>query len=240
MRRFIDLHLRPPIGGFEELERMLHLASELGYSGVAVAAGRPLPRPLMDLCEGRGLDLISRIDLRPRSAGELTAQLRRVRRRFEAVAVECLTKAVARQAARDHRVDLLDFPSSVSTRGRVRFDRPEAVLASGSNCAYEINVSDILRRGPTAAAKLLSIMRREIENARRHEVPVVASSGADSPMMMREPRGLAALLHLVAVGGEEGLEMVSSTPRRLVEENVRKLGPGFIAPGVRVVGRGAR
>lgn len=234
MRRFIDLHLRQPAGGSDELELMLRLSAEQGYSGVAVAS-KTTHQQLGDLCLELGLDLISRIDLRPRSARELTASLRRVRRRFEIVAVDCRSKAVARQAAKDHRVDLLDFPASISTRAKVWFDRQEAVLASGANCAYEINVSDLLRVGPAAGARLLSVIRREVENARRHGVPVVVSSGADARILMREPRGLAAMVDLVDVGEEEGLDMVSSNPWRMVEVNRGKLSPSFIVPGVRVV-----
>jgi RNase P/RNase MRP subunit p30 len=235
MRRFIDLHLRHPASGTDELESMLRFAAELGYSGVAVASDRVLPERLKRLGGELSLDLISRINLRPRSANELTATLRRVRRRFEVVSVDCLSKAVARQAAKDHRVDLINFPASTSARRRVWFDRHEASLASGANCAYEFNASALLRQGPVKSARLLSIIRREIENAKRNDVPIVVSSGADSRLLMREPRGLAALLDLVDVEEESGLDMVSSIPWRIVEVNRGKLAPGFVAPGVRVV-----
>lgn len=235
MRRFIDLHLRHPASGTDELESMLRFAAELGYSGVAVASDRVLPERLKRLGGELSLDLISRINLRPRSAKELTATLRRVRRRFEVVAMDCLSKAVARQAAKDHRVDLINFPASTLARRRVWFDRQEASLASGANCAYEFNASALLRQGPVKSARLLSIIRREIENAKRNDVPIVVSSGADSRLLMREPRGLAALLDLVDVEEESGLDMVSSIPWRIVEVNRGKLAPGFVAPGVRVV-----
>lgn len=235
MRRFIDLHLRHHASGADELESMLRLAAELGYSGVAVASDMGLPERLKILCGELRIDLIRRIDLRPRSAKELTADLRRVRRRFEVVAVDCLSKAVARQAAKDHRVDLLNFPAFTSTRAKVWFDHQEASLASGANCAYEFNASVLLRQSPVKSARLLSIIRREIENAKRTDVPIVVSSGADSRLLMREPRGLAALLDLVDVDDESGLDMVSSIPWRIVEVNRGKLAPGFVAPGVRVV-----
>lgn len=235
MRRFVDLHLRQPDDSGDELKQMLGLAAEMGYSGVAVSSCKASVNVLRNLCRELDLDLISRVNLRPRSARELTASLRRVRRRFEVVAVDCRSKGVARQAAKDHRVDLLDFSASISTRSKVWFDRQEAVLASGANCAYEINASDLLRHGPTASARLLSIMGREVENAKRHEVSVVVSSGADSRLLMREPRGLASMLDLLGVEEEESLDMVSSIPWEIVEVNRGKLASGFISPGVRMV-----
>ena len=62
--------------------------------------------------QNRGLDLASRVDLRPRSQNELVGLLRRLRRRFEIICVLCESKEVARQAAKDRRVDLLNFPLS--------------------------------------------------------------------------------------------------------------------------------
>jgi len=235
MRRFIDLHLRQPDASMDELEQMLRFAAEVGYSGVALSSKKPPSKRIGGLCRELDLELISRVDLRPRSARELTAYLRRVRRRFEIVAVDCHSKGVARQAAKDHRVDILDFSPFVSTRSKVRFDRQEAVLASGANCAYEINVSDLIGKGSAVTARLLSIVRGEVENAKKHEVPVVVSSGASSCSLMREPRGLASLVDLVEIDEEESLDMISSIPWRIVEVNREKLAPGFVEPGVRVV-----
>jgi len=235
MRRFIDLHLRQP-NRAEELELMLRTAADTGYGAVAVAEGQANLSRASKSSGEIGIDLISRVDLRPHSDRDLSALLSRVRRRFEVVAVECGSKAVARQAAKDHRVDILVFSASLSTRAKTWFDDHEAVLAAESNCAYEINVGDLLLQGPVTVAKLLSTIRLEIENARKHGIPIVASSGADSHMLMREPRGLTALLDLVGVDEEVGLDMISRTPQRIVEVNRAKLSPSFIAPGVRRVG----
>jgi ribonuclease P/MRP protein subunit RPP1 len=236
MREFADLHLRPLPDDISELKKMLCSAVNLGYSGVAVTLNNTV-RGINEICQDMCLDFISRVDLKPRNAVELKSSLRHLRRRFEVIAVECLTKTVARQAAKDHRVDILNFSPFPSIRGRVQFDRQEANLASGSNCNYEVNTSDILNLPPPACARLLSIIRREIENAKRYEIPILISSGAESHRLMREPRGLAALLDLVGVGEEEGLDMISTVPWRLVELNRVKLSPKFISPGVRVVDR---
>lgn len=234
MRRFIDLHLRPP-PDTAEMEKMFVHAVELEFMGVAVTFDRKPSKSVRELALVLGLDLVSRVDLQPRNNSELTAMLKRMRRSFEIVAVECRSKAVARQAAKDHRTDILNFPVSVSARRRVGFDRQEASLASDANCAYEINVSDILKHGPMAASRLISLLRGEVENARKFNVPIVISSGAREPLLMREPLGLAAVADLFDAGEEEGLEMVSTSPWKLVEANREKLGAEFVVPGVRVV-----
>jgi len=226
MRDFIDLHLKPPR---ERAGEMLQRAAELGYRGVAVVGDhQDPPQGALDL------EVVSRIDLAPKNTQDLSYSLRRIRRKFEIVAVECRTKKVARQAAKDHRVDILNFtmpPSKNSTW----FDRQEATLASDNRCALEFNVSSLLELGPIQLARTLSRMRVELENAQSHGVPVVVSSGAGSPLQMRDPRGLASVLGLLGVDEDYGLKTISTNPWNMVNSNRAKLDPGYVNPGVREV-----
>jgi len=50
---------------------------------------------------------------------------------------------------------------------------------------------------------------------------------------MRDPRGLSAVLTLMSLDDEVGLDAVSKNPERIVGTNRGKLDPGFVAPGVR-------
>ena len=100
MRSFIDLHLKPP-EGIESLEAMLELASRLGFEGVGVVAGRTSSQTDRRSASARSLDVVGRVDLMPKDSWELTTLLRRLRRRYEVIAVECHSKSVARQAAKD-------------------------------------------------------------------------------------------------------------------------------------------
>ena len=234
MRRFIDFHIKAP-EDTGTLQSMLELGSKLGFKGLGIVAIGKISDSIKKDASELGVDLVSRVNLKPRNTRELTSTLSKIRRRFEIIAVDCRSKEVARQAAKDKRVDVLNFPSSYPDRKKVWFDRQEASLASGANCAYETNLSDILGKGPIVASGLLSIMRDEVENANRCNVPIVVSSGAAAPLLMRDPRGLAAILCLLGMEEMEGLDAVSTNPWRLVEMNRGKLGREFVAPGVRVL-----
>jgi len=234
MRRFIDLYVKPP-PETDGLREMLELAAKLGFKGLGMVADKALLDSARGMAPDQGLELVSRADLRPKSPRDLTASLGRLRGRFEVIAVDCQSKAVARQAAKDNRVDILRFPSTVQERRKVGFDRQEASLAAGASCCYEVNFSDLLGKGPRVASGLISMIREEVGNARRFDVPLVVSSGAVDPLLMRDPRGLASTLSLFDIGEEGGLEAVSTNPWRLVETNRGKLGPGYVLPGVRVV-----
>ncbi|MBC7129942.1 hypothetical protein H5T51_01810 [Candidatus Bathyarchaeota archaeon] len=238
-RKFVDLHLKPNLHDMEQTQKMIVKAAELGYHVIAVS----LPVNQFDkyeaqlrvLCEERGLNFVSRVDLTPRTPKELTHLLRKLRRRIEVIGVTCDSKAVARQAAKDRRVDLLNFPADPRKRF---FDAAEAELASGALAALEIDVNPLIMLEGAARIRLLSALRREVAIARDYEVPVIISSGAPSELAMRKPREMVALTMLFDMDRTQALDAVSKVPRSIVERNREKLSPNFIAPGIRLIRRG--
>jgi RNase P/RNase MRP subunit p30 len=219
---------------------MVSKAARLGYGLVAVPFPPGSPEALLKrmegICEDAGIGIVSRVDLRPRTPEELLGWLRRLRRRFEVIAVMCESKSVARQAAKDRRVDLLNFPQ-FDFRRRF-FDAAEAELASGGLACLEIDSKPLLVLEGAARIRLVSSLRREVAVAKGFRVPVVLSSGVSDEMLMRKPMDLAALGGFFDLTGAPALEAVSRNPVAIVKRNREKLSPGFVAPGIRVVRRG--
>jgi len=223
LRRFMDLQILPAPG---ETGDMLSHARQLGYSAVGCMGDTPSDAPI---------DVVSRLDVAPRSQQELQRTLREKRLRHEVISVLCLSKGVARQAAKDTRVDLLRFPSDPSRRRTVWLDRHNAAAAGEGGCCYEVVAGELLAQDSKTLGYLIKQLKREIVNARRYDVPMVLSSGASSVYGMRDPRSMAALMSLVGLGEEDSLEMVSTNPSALVERNRDKLSRSYVSPGVRVV-----
>ncbi|NWG11203.1 hypothetical protein HXY33_05590 [Candidatus Bathyarchaeota archaeon] len=237
---YVDLHLRPNLRDLEKTAQMIRKASRLGYRLIAVivppnSAYEDVER-LRSICKEASVDLVSRVDLKPKTPGELIHNLRKLRRRFEIIAVLCESKSVARQAARDRRVDLLNFPL-VDYRGRF-FDKAEAELASNRLASFEIDVKPLLTLEGPARVRLLSSLRRETGIARDFHVPLVISSGVSEEVLMRKPKELAALAFLFDLDEGSALEAVSENPLVIVKRNRDKLSSGFVAPGIRIVRRG--
>ncbi|MGB9714612.1 MAG: RNase P subunit p30 family protein [Candidatus Bathyarchaeales archaeon] len=239
-KAFADLHLCPNLKEFEQTARLVGKAAVLGYRLIAVAfqanSKAEEIEKVKGICQENGIDLATRVDLKPRTPKELIGFLRRVRRRFEVVAVVCDSKNVSRQAAKDHRVDLLNFPS-YDFRKRF-FDMAEAELASKASAALEIDMKPLLTLEGAARVRLLSILRREAALAKNFHVPVVVSSGVQNEFLMRKPRELASLTQLFDLDMAEALNAVSKTPLAIVKRNREKLSPSFVAPGIRIVRRG--
>ena len=239
-RTFADLHLRANGRDMAQNVRLTQKAADLGYKLIATQLA-PETKPdevqrLKAACVDMGLDFVSRVDLRPRNQNELLSLLRKLRRRFEVVCIMCESKEVARQAAKDHRVDLLNFPL-LDYRRRF-FDHAEAELASCGSAGYEVDVKPLLVLEGPSRVRLLSCLRREVALAQEFHLPIVISSGVSDELLLRKPREMAMIASLFGLDGNEALNSVSAAPATLVERNRQKLSSEFIAPGIRVTKQG--
>ena len=239
-RTFADLHLRANGNDPAQITKFASKAAELGYKMIATqlppAANMEEIRKLKTLCNQVGLDFVSRIDIRPKNQNELLTLLRKLRRRIEILCVICETKEIARQAAKDHRVDLLCFPS-LDYRKRF-FDRAEAELASSGAAAFEVDIKPLLVLEGPMRVRFLSTLRREVTVALEFHVPIIVSSGASETLLLRKPREMALIASLFGLIGSQALDAVSTNPTGLVKRNREKLGSDFVAPGIRLIKRG--
>ena len=239
MKRFADLHLRVPLNNMLQAEKMIKNASELGYTIVALPFSPNVTKEqikqLKELCNKAKIECVSRVNLSPKNSNELLRELRRCRRKFEIIAVRCNTKDVARQAAKDRRVDLLQF--SVTNLRQRFFDEQEAELASQGLSSLEIELAPMLQLTSFSRIRLLSCLRKERATAQRAKVPIILTSGATSEMLMRGPYDYAALTTLFDLPLPYALKALSETPLAAVERNREKLSPDYVAPGIHVVGK---
>lgn len=239
-KAYADLHLCPDHKNPEQTLRLAQKAAKLGYRLIALTLPPTTTekeiQQLRATCENAKIDMATRIDLKPRSPGELLDSLRKLRRRFEIIAVTCESKNVARQAAKDRRVDLLDF-ASLDFRGRF-FDSAEAELATNGLAALEIDMKPLLTLEGSARIRLLSSLRREAATAIAHHISIIISSNAQNELLMRKPSELAALASLFDLNKSIATDAVSKNPITIVKRNREKLNSKFVVPGIRVVRRG--
>jgi len=237
MRKFVDLHLCAPIDNLKQVERMVNLSAELGYRMIGIPlspnVSRERIRQIEEICNRVRVEFVTRVDLMPRSSGELLNNLRRFRRKFEIVSVACTSKSVARQAAKDRRVDLLS--PCVAFPCKRFFDYAEAELASEKLVSFEIDMASILSLNGFPRIRLLSSLRKEVAVARKFDIPITISSGASDENFLRSPQDYVALATLFDLPVSCALQAVSDYPLSMVERNREKLSPNYVAPGVRVV-----
>jgi RNase P/RNase MRP subunit p30 len=239
-RTFADMHLRINPKDQQAAQRLISKAARFGYRYISFpftsGAVENEVAALKAMCAQAGLDFVLRADFKPRTQEDLMRFLRKFRRQFEVICIVCDSKEVARQAAKDRRVDLLCFPS-LDYHKRF-FDRAEAELASCSLAALEVDVKPLLVMEGPARVRLLSSLRREVAVALEFQVPVVVSSGVGEENLMRMPRDLASLGYLFGLSETQALDAVSDNPAGIVLRNREKLSSRFVAPGISMVKEG--
>jgi RNase P/RNase MRP subunit p30 len=239
-RTFADLHLRINPKDIQTAQRFIGKAAKMGYRYISVPFTQGLQETeaatLKEMCTKNGLDFVLRADFKPRTQEDLMHFLRKFRRKFEVICIICDSKEIARQAAKDRRVDLINFPS-LDYHKRF-FDRAEAELASCSLTALEVDIKSLLVMEGPARVRLLSCLRREVAIALEFHVPVVVSSGIDVENLLRMPRDLASLVYMFGLDEAKALDAISTNPNAIILRNREKLSSRFIAPGISIVKEG--
>ena len=239
-RVFADLHLRINTKDEQATQQLVNRAAHFGYGLISIPSTSTLREEelakLKTTCTKVGIDFVSRADFHPRTENDLTHFLRKFRRRFEVISITCDNKEVARQAAKDRRVDLLNFPS-LDYHKRF-FDHAEAELASCSLAALEVDIKPLLVLDGPSRVRMLMSLRREVAFAKEFKVPIVISSGVGEEKFMRFPRDMASLAFTIGLDETSSLDAVSTNPLAIVLRNREKLSSRFVAPGISIVKEG--
>ena len=239
-RAFCDLHLRANPKDVQATQQLISKVARFGYRMISVPFTNKLNEPELSQLKAAssqaGVDFVSRADYHPTTENDLKNFLRKFRRRFEIICISCDNKEVARQAAKDRRVDLLNF-SSLDFRKRF-FDRAEAELASSCLAGMEVDVKPLMVMEGPARVRLLMSLRREVALAQEFHVPLVLSSGVGEGRLVRYPRDLASIAYLFGLDEASALDAVSTTPAAIVKRNREKLSNRFVAPGITIVKEG--
>jgi len=241
-RTYTDLHLKINPKDQKATQQISKRAARFGYKSVGFAHSFGLQdhelATLQTSCDEAGLEMVLRADFKPRNQEDLMRFLRKYRRKLEVICILCDDKEISRQAAKDRRVDLINFP--VLDYHKRFFDRAEAELACSNQTALEVDIKPLLvLEGPTRV-RLLSNLRREVGLAMEFQVPIVLSSGIAEDHLMRMPQGIASLGYLFGLSEKEALDAISTNPLAIVTRNRKKLGDTFVAPGITILKEGEK
>jgi RNase P/RNase MRP subunit p30 len=81
-------------------------------------------------------------------------------------------------------------------------------------------------------------LRKETLIAKKFGVPIVLSSGASDPYLLRKPRDYAFFTYLFGLDFNTAEKAISENPRAIIERNKKKASANYVAPGVYIVKNG--
>jgi RNase P/RNase MRP subunit p30 len=211
----------------EEIDSCVKMAQQLGFVGIAVQID--MSEPMVRVKDN--FTTFRRIDLRGKGLSNLRRQSEAARRGGLVIAMQLSTIEMTNWAAEGARVDLLTLNPSKEHRLR---DTTARLAASSSTC-LEIQIAPLLSSTGLSRSKILKSYREAVATAVDANMGIVLSSGAVYSMGLRSP---LAMIHIgMLFGLEKALaeQAVMNTPTKIVERNMKRLGPEYVRAGVEVL-----
>ena len=218
MRKYTDLKLWTSLSkGRDEPELMAEEARRLGYwaFGLAIDSIRHLNEAM------RSIQALKTMGYRAFLCGEIRTTdknwksgLRGLKERADLASVVPFSLELARRCSLSapHSVVLPAFPRGIF------FDSVCARQLRARGGAVEVQVAHLFRTPPLALAKILRVIKLELQIARRYGVPIIASSGAAFRGGMMDPIVISSVLEcLFDLPREASLNAISDFSLSLVQ-----------------------
>jgi len=215
MKDYTDLntHISEP--------QLFEYIAKLGFSKIASENIRQHP----------SIDVVSRLDITPKNPNILLQSLKKNRWEYEVISVTCFAKSVARQAGRDHRIDIVKFPLN----SPINFDYHQANLMRNTGSALEIEIRHLLEEDHLRLDKNIQQLGKQVRVAGRSGIPIILTSGAYSEYQLRTPSAIIALASLLEIEEQHAERMITEIPNRIIHRNRARLSEKFVKPGVWLV-----
>lgn len=218
-------------------EEVLESVEDMEFDGVALSHRYENKGLLNDYLEkvdelsrDTSLKLIRCCTLDAETPEELKKRLGKVRQKVDVVAVEGGDFDVNNAAVRDRRVDLLLHPEH--KRKDPGMDHKTVKMATENEVAMGFVLHDLHQTYGKIRSHVIGHIKKTVELCQKYDANFVVTSGARDLYELRGPRELASLLKVLGVEPSEAMDSVSSVPRRIVEENRKKLGGKIKKDGV--------
>lgn len=215
-----------------ELLTCLQVAKHLGFAEVWISnPSKASKNVLAQLTTPECPRVFQRLDigLHEKNKAVLISVLRQQRRHIPIIAITCMTPDIAAWAAQDNRVDILKFRSFEI--GKL-LSRSVAKLMSKYHKHLEISLIDLYTLPYRTHIATIRNIRNAFTMILRKHVSYIFSSGAARLDHLRTPRDLASLGQILLNDTLLPLDALSTTPHHLLTQNLRKIGPEYVIPGV--------
>lgn len=228
-RNFVD-SLNP--NRESQLSTFLHMAIHLGFTEIWIS--NPTNEEKKEGTQSSftsHIKIYERLDigLNNESKAQMTSMLSYRRREIPIISVTCITPDITAWAAQDNRVDILKFP--IFQIGKLMSRSIAKLMVKFQKC-LEIQLCELYSLPERQQIPALRQIRSAVEIAIRKKVPILFSSGSTRPDQLRSPRELASLGQMLLKNSIASLDSLSVIPQQLLERNLLKINPDYIAPGV--------
>jgi len=227
--QFYDLNVHSIPDGKNPSPEMAALAKHFGYAGIAITNHsnteyKPSGFESNDFEVFKGIEIVST------NASKLHGLIGKYRNSMDVLVVHGGNEDINRAAVENRNVDILAHPQTPKDSG---LNHVLAKSASENDVAIEFNLDAIFKGRGGRRVHALSHFRKNVEIARKFDVPMIITSNAASRFDLRAPREMLALAGLFGMDKDEAVSALSTVPAGIIARN--KPSSGFIRQGVEVI-----
>lgn len=235
MRKYADLCVF--LTDIKDLDKIMAVAKHLGYHtlSLTLTSDSMISSKLVDeakkIAIKNKLNIIFRYEINTDDPKKLNKIVRKIWKKYEIISVYCTDKKIARMAGRDSRINILSFPPDTSNRDV--FNDAQCSLMRVKDQYFEVRYVEIVKS--TSLERSCANLSRWIKIAYENKIPIIASSGAYKPQLLRAPLEIASILASFGLNMKNARDSISTIPIKLIEQGILKTRGKLINKYVKVV-----
>lgn len=229
--KFYDLNVHSQLDFADSPNRMVLEAKKLGYSGICLSSinpGNVIFSPDISTSLINNFDVYTGIEIKEDNVAKMKKNVVRLREKCDIIIVGGGFEEINRAALEDGKVDILSHSTS---RGSP-LNHILAKAAADNGVALDFDPDTIIMQRGGNRIKILTSLRKNVQLARKYDVPMIITSNAKSHYDLRGPREMMALGMIMGMSQNEALQALSSVPQAIIKRN---LDPNRIMDGVEVL-----
>ncbi|MGP8337281.1 MAG: ribonuclease P protein component 3 [Methanosarcinaceae archaeon] len=224
--KFYDLNVHSIPDGRDTPHQIANLAKYLGYAGIAITNHSSKESKPTGF-ESNGFEVFKGIEIVSNNPSKLHGLIGKYRKNVDVLVIHGGNENINRAAVENRNVDILAHLPTLKDSG---LNHILAKSASENNVAIEFNIDSILKGRGGRRVHTLSYFRKNVEIARKFDVPMILTSNATSYFDLRAPREMIALAGLFGMEKDEAISSISTVPAGIIAGNRPR--SGFIREGI--------
>lgn len=241
--KYYDLHIRS-----EDLET-LRIAEHLGWSGICIVKNfnsdfRNFSGRIISLREKSKIEIFIGAKIKIKIPQDLQKNARIALEYADIILVDGGNIGINRSASECWEIDILCHPEKTEEKDWMDYknsgiDPIIAKFMSERFIAIEINFSEVLNSSGILRSQILSRMRQNLVLAKKYNVPVVITSGAEDCLGLRAPMELISFGISLGMDENYAKNCVEKIPGLIIEKARNRKNPNVIMKGLEVVSWGS-